>query len=154
MGVYALVETGAESVAADDLLHGTPGQTLPVAVEKERVNPINRQLRSGFRKVPPEGLLSWCADKNHAFFVAFAAHKQGTFAEVEVAEIQAYDLAEADSGRVHELEDGAVAEALRGLLVGGLDERREMVFREDGGETALSFGCVHPGQWVGLAVAC
>src|SRR5207249_4776531 len=75
------------------------------------------------------------------------------FAKVQAAEVKAYDLAEADASRVYEFQDGAIAGALRGLLVRGGDKGRQMLLRKDCGETALSLGRVHAGEGVRLKIA-
>ena len=92
-------------------------------------------------------------EKHHPFFVPFAAHEQRTLAQVEVAEIYTYDLAEANAARVHQLEDGAIADALRGVLVRGGDEGRQVLLREDGRETAFSLRCADAGEGVGFEAA-
>ena len=90
-------------MAPDDLLDGTPGETLPTAVEEQRGEIIDRQLRPRFPQVPPESPLRRGTDEDHALFVPLAADEQSTFAEIEVSEVKAYDLTQADPGRVHEL---------------------------------------------------
>src|SRR6266850_110166 len=61
------------------------------------------------RPVVFQGILRFDAVRNDAFFVAFAANTQDALLLFHIDEIQAGELAHAESGSVEELEESAIA---------------------------------------------
>ena len=69
----------------------------------------------------------------HAFFVAFAGDFAGGVVEIDVLELEFFELTNADSGRIQEFQDSAVSDACRCGGINGFDDLPDLGMGEDGG---------------------
>src|SRR5437868_6890218 len=77
--------------------------------QEERVLGPARELGSRFAQVAGEAIGGFLAQRNDPLLAALAAHPDELLLEVDVGEVEPDGLRASQSGRVDELEQGAVA---------------------------------------------
>ena len=130
MGVEAGVAVGEETVFFDEQLDAAGGETGAAAVDEQSIlfcradGEVKVERFGGFRGVGHE-----------AFLAALAADAEPAFGAVEVFEVEADALADAEAAAVEEFEDGVVA---FGLVL--FDDGDHLLFGGNGGEGLGEFG--------------
>ncbi len=130
MGVEAGVAVGEEAVFFDEQLDAAGGETGAAAVDEQSIllcradGEVKVERFGGFRGVGHE-----------AFLAALAADAEPAFGAVEVFEVEADALADAEAAAVEEFEDGVVA---FGLVL--FDDGDHLLFGGNGGEGLGEFG--------------
>ena len=114
-------DAASGSIVADKFPEGLTGYGFAAfAEEKGVVQRVFEQLRAGDMDVALDGSHGVFTDGDDAFFLPFAAHTQDAVLQVEVAEAQADEFADAQAAGVEQFEHGGVAVAgWRGGVGGG-----------------------------------
>src|SRR5690606_23086469 len=107
-----------------------PGQPGPARVEEHggRAAALRREPGTPAHEVGVERAARERPARHDALLAALAEPTDGTAREVEVVDVEAHGLADARAGRVHELEERAVAQG-RGTVTepGGVEDARDLV---------------------------
>ena len=92
--------------------------------------------RSRF-EIRGDGLAGLLPDGDEARFVAFAGHADDAVVEVEVLQARIDELGDAQAAGVEQLEDGAVAQAARRVVVHAVEQLLDLQFVHRLGQVAL-----------------
>ncbi len=130
VGVEAGVAVGEEAVFFDEQLDAAGGETGAAAVDEQ-----SRLFRRADGKVMVERFGGFRGVGHEAFLAALAADAEPAFGAVEVFEVEADALADAEAAAVEEFEDGVVA---FGLVL--FHDGDHLLFGGNGGEGLGEFG--------------
>ena len=119
------------SIVADKFPEGLTGYGFAAFVEEKNVvQRVFEQLRAGAMDVTFDGSHGVFADGDEAFFLPFAAYAQDAVLQVEVAEAQADEFADAQAAGVEQFEHGGVAAAGWRGGVGGSQQFFDVCFAD------------------------
>ena len=100
-------------------------------------------------EVGVDGVEGGLAERDEAALLPLAEGGDEALLPVDVGELEADDLADAQARGVEDVEDGAVAQAADALALGGVEDAGDLLDDEDLGEAAGDPGAVDQGARVG-----
>src|SRR5947208_872662 len=168
MRADAHARAAGRDVAAHQPVDAADGQTSAAIVQEERAagagwaGPAGRSVLP-FQPFPPflptKDLLAILQifpnrrrrariERHDARLASLAEDANHPCAHVDVVDIDAYELAEPQAGRVEQLEDGAVAPAEWRVAGRRGDERRHVRLRQMRRDAYLALGRRDKGRWI------
>lgn len=135
VGVNRGGDAGAAGGVPDHAPEAGGGERAAVAGEEDFAGaPLSQQFRAAGGEVNAQCGLGAAADEDQAFLAAFANDAGGAFGEVEIFLAEGGEFTDAQAAGVEGLEDGAVAEAERGVRPADGEEAVNFFLGEGGGE--------------------
>ncbi len=135
-----LADACEQRLLFDQIENGHPAQRAAVFVEEcDVVEGWLGSLRAGV-EVVAERVGGELPEGDEPLFVAFADHAHEAFLQIDVRDLQAAGLGDAQAAAVEDLEDGAVAQAgPAGVGVDGVEDGGDFLDGEDFREVAAEF---------------